>query len=168
MATESLKSSVSSTQPIQRRFTLWHLSLILVLIGIGISGYLSYVKLTDVPMVCAGGGVFSCETVQNSAYSRLFGIPIAWLGLGVYLLLAALLFLEPRVAFLQVYGRIIIFGIALFAWIYSMFLVHIQFNVLQALCMWCLAHELNFTIFFAVTCLRLRNNFAQADETIVY
>jgi uncharacterized membrane protein len=163
MATESLKSGVSSTQPAQRRFTLWHLSIILVLIGIGISGYLSYVKLTDVPMVCAGGGVFNCETVQNSAYSRLFGIPIAWLGFGVYVLLAVLLFLERRIEFLQVYGRIIIFGIALFAWLYSMFLVHIQFNVLQALCMWCLAHELNFTIFFAATCLRLRNQFVRGE-----
>lgn len=46
------------------------LSLILVVGGLLVSGYLSYVKLTEVPMVCVGGGVFNCEVVQNSVYSK--------------------------------------------------------------------------------------------------
>ncbi len=158
MVSESLKSGVPEQAPV-RRFTLWHLSLILVAIGLFVSGYLSYVKLTDVPMACAQDSIFNCDVVQNSAYSRLFGIPIAWLGLGVYILLGVLLVMQPRVAFLRDYGAMIIFGIAVFAWIYSMFLVYLQFFVLQALCMWCLAHEANFTVLFIVTCLRLRNSF---------
>ncbi|MBC8100034.1 MAG: hypothetical protein H7Y11_11375 [Armatimonadetes bacterium] len=79
MTTQSITSETTAIA--RTRFTLWHISLLLVLVGIGISGYLSYVKLTDVPMVCAANSVFNCEAVQSSAYSRIFGIPIAWLGL---------------------------------------------------------------------------------------
>lgn len=159
MVSESLKSS-GPVQTAQRRFTLWHLSLVLVAIGLFVSGYLSYVKLTDVPMACVQDSVFNCDVVQNSAYSRLFGIPIAWLGFGVYITLGVLLVMQPRIAFLREYGAMIIFGIAVFAWIYSMFLVYLQFFVLKALCMWCLTHEANFTVLFIVTCLRLKNSFS--------
>src|SRR4051812_20568925 len=94
---------------------LYTISVVLVVIGIIISGYLSYVKLTDVPMVCVAGSVFNCEVVQNSVYARLFNIPIAWLGLATYLVIGALLLLQNRVAFLREYGVMIQFGIILFA-----------------------------------------------------
>jgi uncharacterized membrane protein len=135
-----------------------------LLFGIIVSGYLSYVKLTDVPMACTVGGVFNCEAVQNSVYSRVFNIPIAWFGLGMYLTLALLHFLQPRVAFLRANGMMLIFGITLFGTIYSAYLVYVQFQLLQALCMWCLMHEAN--MFFALmpaVALRLRKYLAGDD-----
>lgn len=132
------------------------LSLILVASGLLVSGYLSYVKLTEAPMVCVGGGVFNCEVVQNSVYSRLFGIPIAWMGFTVYLILGALLLLETRTAFLRAYGMTLFFGINLFAWLYSMWLVYVQFVLLQALCPWCLTHEVIITVLFVVSIIRLK------------
>lgn len=137
---------------------LYIFSLVLVAIGIFISGYLSYVKLTDVPMVCVAGSVFNCEVVQNSIYARLFGIPIAWFGLGVYLLLGALLLLQNRSTFMREYGVMLQFGIILFAWMFSMWLVYVQFFRLQALCPWCLSHEANFTILFIVSIFRLKRS----------
>jgi uncharacterized membrane protein len=132
------------------------LSLILVVVGLLVSGYLSYVKLTEVPMVCVGGGVFNCEVVQNSVYSRLLGIPIAWMGFAVYIILGAILVLEDRVAFLREYGITLFFGINLFAWLYSMWLVYVQFVLLQALCQWCLTHEAIITFLFLVSIIRLK------------
>lgn len=132
------------------------LSLILVVAGLFISGYLSYVKLTEVPMVCVGGSVFNCEVVQNSVYSRLFGVPIAWLGFAVYIILAALLMLEDRIAFLREYSVTLFFGINLFAWLYSMWLVYAQFVLLQALCPWCLTHETIISVLFVVSMIRLK------------
>ncbi|MBC8100033.1 MAG: hypothetical protein H7Y11_11370 [Armatimonadetes bacterium] len=72
-------------------------------------------------------------------------------------MIGALLIAQPRLAVLRDYGGLLIFGVVLFAWVYSMYLVYLQFMVLQALCMWCLMHELNITILFGVTLLRLRN-----------
>lgn len=135
------------------------LSLVLVVLGLIISGYLSYVKLTEVPMVCVQNStVFNCEVVQNSAYSRIAGIPIAWFGFAVYAILFGLLLLEDRVPFLRENGIILVFGITLFAWLYSVYLVYLQFFVLQALCPWCLAHETVMTLLFILTCLRLRKS----------
>jgi uncharacterized membrane protein len=139
----------------QSRISLRLVALVLVALGLIVTTYLSYVKLTDVPMVCVAGGLFNCEVVQNSAYSRLFGIPIAWMGLATYIILGVVLVLENRNAFLQEYGILIVFGIALFAFLYSMFLVYVQFAILQALCPWCLAHEAIMTGFFIVASLRL-------------
>lgn len=142
--------------------TLRTISIVLIVIGVFISGYLSYIKLTpyiqgsEAPMICVTGGVFNCEVVQSSAYSRLFGIPIAWLGFAVYLILGAIIFLEKRVGFFQENGVLLFFGLNLFAWMFSMWLVYVQFVLLQALCPWCLSHELNITILFIVSCLRLR------------
>lgn len=132
------------------------LSLILFVAGLFVSGYLSYVKLTEVPMVCVGGGVFNCEVVQNSVYSRLLGIPIAWLGFAVYITLGAILVLEDRIAFLREYGITLFFGINLFAWLFSMWLVYVQFVLLQALCPWCLTHETIITVLFVVSVIRLK------------
>lgn len=131
-------------------------SLILVVAGFLVSGYLSYVKLTEVPMVCVGGGVFNCEVVQNSVYSRMFGIPIAWLGFAVYIMLAAILISEDRIGFLREYGVTLFFGINFFAWLYSMWLVYVQFVLLQALCPWCLTHETIITVLFVVSIIRLK------------
>src|SRR5688572_16215280 len=126
-----------------------------VIFGILVAGYLSYVKLTEVPMVCAAGGVFNCSAVQNSIYSRFMGIPIAWLGLAMYLVLAALLLLEKRIPFIADNGKMLFFGICLFGWVYSMYLVYLQVIVLGALCQWCLMHEINMTILFALASLQL-------------
>lgn len=135
--------------------TLWHFSLILIVAGIIVSGYLSYVKLTDEPMVCVANSIFNCSAVQNSAYSRFLGIPIAYMGLGVYLLMGLLLLLEQRSSFLEANGKLLVTGINLFAWVFSMWLVYVQVVILQALCMWCLMHELIITILLVVNGLRL-------------
>ena len=141
------------------RDTLRIVSLALVIIGLFISGYLSYVKLTEVPMICvANSDVFNCEVVQNSIYSRIAGIPIAWFGFATYIILFTILLVEKRSAFLQEYSAILVFGITLFAFLYSVYLVYLQFFVLKALCPWCLGHETTMTILFIISSLRLRRS----------
>jgi uncharacterized membrane protein len=142
----------------QRRMkvTLRGVSLVLVLIGLIISGYLSYVKLANTVVTCVGGEAFNCEFVQNSAYSKLAGIPIAYPGFLTYLALGAILLLQNRVALLQEYGVILVFGITLFAFLFSVWLVYAQAFLLQAFCVWCLSHEVTMTLLFIVSALRLR------------
>ena len=137
--------------------------LLLVLVGWFVAGYLSYLKLAEAPAVCVETGPFDCNVVLNSQYSELAGLPIAYLGLAVYVVIGAVLLLEDAVEFLRVWGRLITFGIGLFAWLFSMWLVYVQVALLQALCPWCLTHETNFTILFALVCYRVyRETFSEA------
>ena len=138
------------------------LLLISVVFGLLVSGYLSYVKLVNVPMACVEGGAFDCGKVQNSAYSMMFGIPIAWLGFATYVVLGLLVLLEDRAAFLRENGHLLVFGVALMAFIYSMWLVYVQVALIGALCVWCLLHELNMTIFFVGACWRLYKSLQEA------
>ncbi|MCA9884430.1 MAG: vitamin K epoxide reductase family protein [Anaerolineae bacterium] len=131
------------------------IALVLIVIGIFVTTYLSYLKFSQSAAVCVEGAAFNCEVVLNSIYSEIFDIPIAYLGLLMYLTLGALFLLENRVGFLQEYGKILMFGIALFAWVFSMYLVYLQVAVLQALCPWCLTHETVMTILFGLITYRL-------------
>ena len=129
--------------------------LLLVVIGLAVAGYLSYLKLAEAPAVCVESGPFNCNVVLNSQYSEVAGIPIAWLGFAVYALIGFVLLLEKRLGWLRAWGSLIAFGVGLFAWLFSLWLVYVQFALLQALCPWCLTHEINFTILFGLICLRL-------------
>lgn len=150
MSTEAL--TVTHTQS---RDYLYLASIILVVLGLMVSGYLSYVQLNDAPMVCIDNGAFNCDLVQSSAYSKFMGIEVAYLGFLTYAVLGGILLLEKRVAFLQDYGTILLFGITLFAFLFSMWLVYAQVVLLQALCQWCLAHEIIMTVLFGITSIRL-------------
>jgi uncharacterized membrane protein len=147
----------SSAAKLPFKLNLWHISLVLVVIGVLVSGYLSFTELTDTSTVCVDTGQFNCDAVQNSRYSTLLGIKIAYLGFASYVGLLALLLLEKRVGFLREYGVMIVFGITLFAFLYSMYLVFVQAVYLQTFCMWCLAHEVTMTLLFIVSAVRLWN-----------
>jgi uncharacterized membrane protein len=149
-----------TNQPVQSQsrfqITLRGVSLLLIVIGLAVSGYLSYVELTDTTTVCVESGAFNCDVVQSSIYSKMFGIPIAYLGLFTYLMLGAILLLENQIGFLRENGIIIVFGITLFAFLFSMWLVYVQAGLLQALCLWCLTHEVTMTVLFIVSGIRLK------------
>jgi len=147
----------NSTQP-RFQLSLRTVSLILVAVGLLVSGYLSYSTLTNTATVCIDNGSFSCEVVQRSVYSKLAGIPIAYLGFGIYVVLAVLLLLENRVPFLREYGITLIFGITLFSFMFSMWLVYVQAALLQAFCQWCLTHEITMTLLFIVSGIRLKRH----------
>ncbi|HVV14940.1 MAG TPA: vitamin K epoxide reductase family protein [Candidatus Paceibacterota bacterium] len=65
-------------------------------IGLADTLYLSYFAFMNAVPGCAIGG---CEAVLTSAYSKFFGVPLAYIGLVFYiymLALAVLLAMEPR------------------------------------------------------------------------
>lgn len=139
----------------QPRDVLYIASLVLVVIGVIISAYLSYTKLTNTSAVCLETGSLNCDIVQSSAYSKFAGIDIAYLGLVAYLSLGGILLLENRVPLLQTYGKTLIFGGTLFGFLYALWLIYVQAGILQAFCTWCLGHETTMTLLFMVSSLRL-------------
>ena len=161
MASRSNDESASGER---RDANLRRVQFLFVLIGLVVASYLSYLKLAEAPAVCVESGPFDCNVVLNSQYSELGGIPIAYLGLAVYATIGVILLLENRIGFMREWAPMIVFGIGLFAWLFSMWLVYVQVALLEALCPWCLTHEINFTVLFAIISYRLyRDTFSQAN-----
>jgi uncharacterized membrane protein len=118
----------------------------LALAGASIAGYLTYSKLTDSRIACAIGG---CETVQDSRYAELLGIPVATVGLVAYLLIGASA-LSSREAVRLAAASIAVAGV-----VFSGYLVVVQAAVIDAFCLWCLASDAVITLLAAATLLRL-------------
>lgn len=146
------------------RFSARSMSFVVLFFAILVSGYLSWLKISNEAAVCVKGGRFDCGTVLNSVYSEIGGVPIAWLGLATNLIVVVLLLLETRVDFVRDYGVTMVFGVVLFAFLFSVYLVYVQAALIKAYCPWCLSHEALITILFLLSARRLWSIFS-APET---
>jgi uncharacterized membrane protein len=122
-------------------------------VGLLDSLYLSWVKLSHTEVYC--GGSSNCETVNSSVYSEFAGIPIAYLGVGAYLVVLALLLLEGRGGFWKENSSLLIFGISLAGVLYSAYLTYIEIAVLRAICPYCVVFAITLVLLLIVTVLRL-------------
>lgn len=138
-----------------RRDWLRLLAVLLAIIGLGISGYITIVKLTGGETVCANNGVINCDLVQSSIYSKLFGIPIQYLGVIGYLGILGVLALEPAIPFFAKRSKLLIFAMTLFGFLYSAYLTAMEAFVLHAWCLWCVGSAITMTILFGVSFARL-------------
>ena len=119
---------------------------VLCLIGFCVAGYLAYVETTQVTAVC--GPVGDCNTVQQSAYARLFGIlPIGILGLAGYVMIF-LAWLVTRYADGRLMGiaAIALFIMTVCGTLFSMYLTWLEPFVIGATCAWCLTSAILMTI----------------------
>ena len=93
MANKS-KSVPAAPPSLWRRIRSIHPAFVLAaldLIGLGIASYLSIEELQNKPLVCAKSGIFDCNAVATSSYSRPFaGIPVAVYGVFLSLTLFVL------------------------------------------------------------------------------
>lgn len=118
---------------------------VLIVIGIGVAAYLSYVETQAVEAVC--GPVGDCNTVQQSRYATLFGIlPVGVLGLLGYLgMLAAWLARKYLPKFAKP-ADLAFFGMAVFAVLFSLYLTYLEPFVIRAVCIWCLTSAVIVTL----------------------
>lgn len=77
--------------------TLKRILLVIVLIGLADSAYLTYIHYAGLKPYCPEGGIINCEQVTTSALSTVAGVPIALAGLVWFLGLGVLVFLIPKV-----------------------------------------------------------------------
>jgi uncharacterized membrane protein len=143
-----------------RRDWLRTASVALAALGAADSTYLTYVKLAHVQVFC--GTSQACDTVNNSIYSQVGGIPIALLGLGAYLLIGALLIWEDQVPALAVWGPVAIFGLALTGTLYSAYLTYVELYVIHAICPYCVVSAVCITGILALAIARLARGPADA------
>ena len=119
--------------------------LVLILVGIGVATYLTFVESTGTEAVC--GPVGDCNTVQESRYALLFGIlPVGALGLIGYAgLLIAWLLARSSQAPISYFAVLAFFAFALLGTFFSFYLTLLEPFVIGATCMWCLSSALIMT-----------------------
>jgi uncharacterized membrane protein len=154
-------STASSVESPKFQATLRHICFVILIAAICVSGYLSYLKASGENAVCVDSGRFDCGVVLNSAYSEISGIPISWLGLATNLIVLTLLLVEPRLGFTRQFGPTMVMGPVLFAFLFSMYLIYVQAELIKHFCPWCLTHEALISVLFVLTAARLRNHLRQ-------
>ena len=114
-------------------------SLILSVLGLAVSGYLSYEHHTSATTLsCPNTGTINCLKVTTSSYSSFLGIPVSDLGLAFFIVMTVLclpaLWRSPapsvRVVRLATAGAGVVF---------VLYLVWAELYKIHAICLWCTA-----------------------------
>lgn len=133
--------------PMSRTVLVW-LLLVLAFMGIADAWYLAASALSNTALSCDLGAVLDgCNIVAKSQYSHFLGLPLALYGVGFYavtFVLSALLLIvrDTRIA-RALYLLSIVGALA------SVVFLAIQFTLIQALCIYCIASAvISFLIFF--------------------
>jgi len=103
--------------------------------------------------MCLGNG--GCTVVNSSRYSEVSGIPVALIGVGGYLVILAVLFFENRMKVLIQNGTLIVFGLALVGFLFTIYLVYAELALIHALCPFCITSQITMTILFILSVIRL-------------
>jgi uncharacterized membrane protein len=107
---------------------------VLALAGAGVAAYLTWVHYHPAALVCLRGSS-GCETVNGSRYATIGGIPVAALGLAVYLLVLV------SAAIRDVLAAAAASALTLAGLAFALWLVYVQAALLHAWCVWCLTSD---------------------------
>ncbi|MCS7201022.1 MAG: hypothetical protein NZ822_02670 [Patescibacteria group bacterium] len=108
--------------------SIFFLTLFLVLIGLLISAYLTYIHYSIDQYLCLNGD--KCNLVLTSKYSKIFNIPLALVGLAYFSIFLFLLVLKINKRFL--------FLISLLSAGFAIYLLYLQFFVIKSICSYCI------------------------------
>jgi uncharacterized membrane protein len=113
------------------------IAIVAAIIGLTVSAYLSWAKLSNQNVVCFEA-MGDCNLVNSSSYSTWRGIPIAFLGMVAYALILILFAFKSTNEKTQGIIALSLFGITVFGSLYSIYLTYLELFVIHALCPWCL------------------------------
>ena len=126
-------------------------------LGITVAAYLTYVHYKPEALICTDSG--GCETVQDSSYAVLAGIPVAVLGLAFWIAALVLTVWNSELA------RTLTAALSITGLAFAAYLVILQLFVIDAICIWCMANDVVLAPLFAVLALmRLRSADAGSGE----
>jgi uncharacterized membrane protein len=125
--------------------------LLLTAIGIGIATYLTIAHYdTHISLVCSAKGAIDCQAVTTSPQSRVFGIPVAPLGLAYFVFMipwhlpVAWRSADPRIKI----GRLI-YGLSGIGFV--CYLVYAEAVIIKKICLWCTGVHITTLVLFVVT-----------------
>jgi len=132
---------------------LYRASVALVVLGLLVSIYMTIYKVTSNDSMCLGSG--DCSTVNASKYSEVNGIPVAVFGMIGYLAILAVHYFENRDRFFKQNSTLMIFGMALTGFIFTVWLIYVEVALLKAICPFCVTSQVAMTIIFIIAVTRL-------------
>ena len=132
---------------------LYRISAALVILGLAVSIYMTVFKIFNFESMCLGSG--GCSIVNTSRYSEVNGIPVGLIGVFGYLAILAVHYMERGRGFFKQNGTLLIFGMALTGFLFTAWLIYVEFALLRALCPFCLTSQVTMTIIFIISVIRL-------------
>lgn len=133
---------------------LWVFVLVAIA-GLLDTSYLAYKHYAQDPLACSL--IEGCDRVTNSAYSQVYGIPLAFIGVIFYaiMIILALLYAGIRrkdIAILLSLG-------ASAGFLASVYFVYLQIYVIQAICIYCMISAVTATLLFFTSLMLLTKNY---------
>jgi uncharacterized membrane protein len=133
-----------------KKKTILYLLLIFSLLGLAASVYLVNLHYANVDSFCDFNQQFSCSSINQSAYSKIFGIPISIIGsIGYFFfalipLLSLLNFDFKRIhKFLNPVNMIkYYFVLALLGFLFSLYLTYLELHTINVICPLCLFSQI--------------------------
>ena len=122
-------------------------------LGILVSAYMTVYKLTDNQSMCLGNG--GCSVVNSSIYSEVYGIPVAVIGMAGYGAILATLLLQGQSRFFEDNGVMLVFGLVLAGFVFTLYLIYVELALIHALCPFCITSQVSMTILFILSVTRL-------------
>jgi uncharacterized membrane protein len=117
----------------------------LSLVGLVVAGYLAYIESTGTQAVC--GPVGDCNTVNQSEYAVLFGIPVGVLGLVGYVAIVGAWLMSRRGSGAAAdWAKVALLAMAVFGTLFSIYLTFLEPFVIGATCAWCLTSAVVMTL----------------------
>ena len=144
---------VQTLQERPRKISKW-IILAASIIGMLDAGYLTFIKLTKIPIYCTPG-LGDCDVVNASRWSELWGIPIAAYGFATYLAIFLIITLADRFKATRAYADLMLFDVSLMGFLYSVYLNIIGLTILKTFCQWCVVSFTMITTIFIVSIFRL-------------
>jgi uncharacterized membrane protein len=124
---------------------------VLSLIGLGLSTYLTITHFRPADLFCTENGVFNCSLVTNSGESRFVGIPVAFLGLGTYVVMTVLN--SPWVWRAKNYWiHVARYVLSIVSMCFVLWLLTAELLIIKSLCLYCTGvHIVTFALFIVLT-----------------
>lgn len=141
-----ISSIAGYDEPTMNRTALLAAILALAFMGIADAWYLAQAALTDTPLICGVDVIDGCNTVAQSEYSRLLGVPLGLYGVGFYVavfVLAAVALTVPARAIQRL--MVAVGGLGLLA---SVYFLYLQVFVINAVCIYCVGSFVISTLLF--------------------
>ncbi len=135
-----------------RNLRYW--GILLSIIGLIDSGYLSWIKFSHTEERCIPG-FGNCAAVNSSSYSTIYNIPVAYLGFTTYGIILLLLLFGEKCTLTQSSSPYLLFGITLVGILFSIYLTYIQFGILETFCPYCLLSASTTTLLFVISTILL-------------
>jgi uncharacterized membrane protein len=132
---------------------LYRASIAFVTLGLLVSIYMTIYKLSSNDKMCLGSG--DCHTVNASSYSEVRHIPVAVIGMIGYAAILAALFFETRNAFFKKNATLMVFGLSLTGFLFTVWLIFVELVLIKALCPFCITSQISMTIIFILSVIRL-------------